>query len=530
MVGCVGSLEDGPREGSRDTVTPETCTPGARATPTLSRLTRQEYDRSVTALTGVVSEAGIALPADESNSGLERGGPLATLIADQLETAAISVADRADLSRFVSCTPTPGDEEPCARESATRLARRAYRRPPTTAELDALMALYRAGSTDPSLPVGFEEGMRWVLSAVLVAPEFLYHEWGPLGGTLEAEDPMRGYAIASRLAFLVWGTIPDDTLLDAAAMGMLDSPNGVALQAERMLGDSRAREGVRAFFRQWLHIDRVGGLTKDATRFAGFDSMAAHDLETSLIAFTDHAFWQGGYTQLETSPNVWLNGRLTTLYGATGGPTGSELVPFELDPGRRAGLLGQPALLALLATSDQGHPIRRGVFTREHLLCQDLTPPPASVATPIPPVEAAPTTRERFAQHSADPSCNSCHQHIDGIGFALERFDAIGRARETEGGVAIDDSGRICSFPRCDQETTVRGQVELAEVLRENHLTRDCVTREWMRYAVHAPPSSVDSCELARISAELGTSESMAELLVAIATSELLGNAREGGQ
>ena len=536
LAGCTGALDDGPRHASRgpvDPIDPGNCEVGARSIPTVSRLTREEYDRTIEALTGDARSFGSSLPSDDANDGLEVGGPVATLVADQLYVAADDVADHVELSSIVHCDPAAIGAETCARETATAFARRAYRRPATSEEIDALMALYREGSSDPALPVGFEDGVRWMISGVLVAPQFLYHEWGTLGGELPAGDALHGYAIASRLSYFLWGTMPDDALLDAAEAGSLDTPEGVALEARRLLDDDRARDGVSSFFRQWLHIDRVGGLSKDGTLFPGFDGSAAADLEGSLHAFTDHAFWQGGYHELEDSPNVWMNGRLTALYAAPGGPTADALSPFELDPGQRAGLLGQPALLAMLATADQGHPIRRGVFVREHVLCQDLRPPPADIATPIPPLDAAPTTRERFAQHSQSPSCIGCHQLIDGIGFSLERFDAIGRTRETEGGLPIDDSGELCSYPDCATTTPVHGQVELAEALSAGTLQRDCITREWLRYAVHAPATSVDRCELSRISAQLGATDDLAELLVAIASSELLGNdpvAVEGGE
>jgi hypothetical protein len=522
-LGCTGSLDSGARTGAP--FDPAACELGPRATPEVSRLTREEYDRTVEALTGRPSTFGRSLPADDAHDGLERGGPVAPLIADQLIVAAETLAEDVDLSRIVPCDPAVTGADACARTTAIAFARRAYRRPATEAEIEALLVLYREGSTDPSVPVGFEDGVRWMVAGALSAPQFLYHEWGELSGEHAPTDPLHGYAIASRLSYFLWGTMPDDALLDAAERGDLSTREGVASEARRMLDDDRAREGVRSFFRQWLHIDRVHGLSKDGTLFPGFDGDAARDLEGSLHAFTDHAFWEGGYHELEDSPNVWLNGRLSMLYGADGGPAGDALEPFVLDPGERSGLLAQPALLATLATPDQGHPIRRGVFVRETLLCQDLRPPPPDVATPIPALDSAPTTRERFEAHVSSTSCRGCHQLIDGLGFALERFDAIGAARETENGVAIDDSGTICSFPNCDSRVEVDGAVGLAETLSETGLMRDCITREWMRYAVHAPVAAVDRCELARISDALRTTDDLGELLVAIASSELMGNA-----
>ncbi len=526
VVGCTGSIDGGPAPGGLGP-DPTACEVGPPVALPLSRLTRAEYDRTVADLTGERRGLGATLPDDDSSDGLERGGPLSALVTDQLIAAADTVADGMDLSTVVSCDPIAIGEEACARETIVRFARRAYRRPADEVEVEALMNLYRAGASDPSLDVGFEDGIRWMIAGALSAPQFLYHEWGALGGAHAPGDALYGYAIGARLSYFLWGTMPDDVLLDAAQAGALDTRDGVVEEARRMLDDPRAREGVQSFFRQWLRIDRVGGLAKDDALFSGFDTSIAESLEASLVAFTDHAFWEGGYHELSESPNVWMNGRMSALYGASDGPSGAMLEPFALDPGHRAGLLGQPALLAMLATAEQGHPIRRGVFVREHLLCQDLRPPPSDVATPIPSLEEAPTTRARFTAHVNAVSCRDCHQLIDGIGFSLERFDAIGRTRETEGGMPIDDSGTVCSYPHCTSSVEVHGAVELAEHLASSSLQRDCITREWMRYAVHAEPSAVDACELARISNALRTSDDLAELLVAIASSQLLGNAPE---
>jgi len=526
LAGCMGTIDGGPSVGTEGP-DPTACEIGPRVELALSRLTRAEYDRTVADLTFDVRGLGAALPDDDSSDGLEHGGPLSALVTDQLIVSADSVADTMDLGALVTCDPVAIGEEACARETLVRFARRAYRRPADEPEIEALMNLYRAGASDPALDVSFEDGIRWAVSGALVAPPFLYHEWGPLGGDHEPSDPLHGYAIAGRLSYFLWGTMPDDALLDAAERGDLSTRDGVTVEARRMLDDPRAREGVQSFFRQWLRIDRIGGLAKDGTLFPGFDGAMAGSLEGSLVAFTDHAFWDGGYHELSESPNVWMNGPMSALYGASDGPSGAMLQPFALDPGRRAGLLGQPALLAMLATAEQGHPIRRGVFVREHLLCQDLRPPPPDVATPIPSLDEAPTTRGRFAAHVSSVSCRGCHQLIDGIGFSLERFDAIGRTRDTEGGMPIDDSGTVCSFPNCASSVEVHGAVELAEHLAASSLQRDCITREWMRFAVHAAPSAVDACEMARISNALRTSDDLAELLVAIASSELMGNPPE---
>lgn len=195
---------------------------------------------------------------------------------------------------------------------------------------------------------------------------------------------------------------------------------------------------------------------------------------------------------------------------------------MELDPGLRAGLAAQPGMLAMLATHEQTHPIRRGLFVRERLLCQELPPPPASVQAEIPALDAVTTTRERFSMH-ATADCAGCHQLIDPLGFAFEGFDAMGRARDEDNGHPIDATGWVCADGSCEEPTPIDGAVELADYLGASDQTRDCITREWVRFAMHAPVEAIDTCEVQRLSAELAETDDLRELLISIAMSDTFG-------
>jgi hypothetical protein len=508
-TGCTGQWSNAPIEDE-----PPTC--GAPVVG-IARLTRDEYNRSIRDLLGPgIGEPANELPVDEEVSGLElRGGRLVPLVADQLYTIAEDASERADLSTLVSCDPSSGEE--CARTFIASFGERAYRRPVTGEERDRLLAVWRSGSDAGS----FEEGIRWTLAAMLVSPAFLYHGWNELGTPHAPGDPMRSWVVASRLSYLMFGTAPDDALRDVARSGGLDTSEQIEAQTRALLEDPRAHEGVLRFFRAWLQTERIRGVSKDPNLFPEYTPELATDLQRSVDAFVEHAVWEGGFRALFEGDTVFVNERIAAVYGASA--SGEELVPVSLG---RAGLLGQPGIMAMLATPHQGHPIRRGLFVREHLLCDDIPPPPPGVEVVIPALDVAPTTRERFETHTQG-SCASCHRFLDPIGFSLEGYDAIGRVRTEEAGQPIDDTGAICDFPNCEAPIEIQGHQELAHSLAADPRTQRCLTREWMRFALHAPVESIDRCELDRVSAVLAESDDLADLLVAIATSDLIAGQTE---
>ena len=377
--------------------------------------------------------------------------------------------------------------EACVRRLVGDFGRRAFRRPLEAAELDAFAGLV-TGAEDPEL------GLEVALRVMLASPSFLYRtELGEPAG--EGRFRLTGFEIASALSYLLWGTAPDEPLLEAAALGRLEGPEGREAEAQRLLADPRAQETLGAFARMWLGVDPVLGKSKHPGLYPGFTEEVRRALLLELEAFFVHVVFEGSgrFADLLLADFGFASGTTAALYGiADVGGAAPQRV--QLGHGR-AGILGHAALLATYAHSDQSSPIKRGVFVREHLLCQKFGVPPAD-AGGLPEVDPNATTRERFRQHSDKPACNACHRYIDEVGFGFERFDAVGRYRETENGHPIDPSGNLNDVEGFGTETdgpftSLRG---LAEVLAESDRARDCFATQLHRFSRGELETAEEAC------------------------------------
>ncbi|WP_438029575.1 DUF1592 domain-containing protein [Sorangium sp. So ce233] len=494
LGGCTGVL--GADHAAGDDVERDGSAACAASPLPLAHLTRDQYDRTVVDLLALdpdETRPSSGFPADDAVEGFTLGLTVSPLLVEKLQAAAEALAARAleHPERIVPCTT---EDDACARAFVQAFGARAFRRPLTAAEETALLDVYRAAREDGARP--FLEGVGLVIEAALSSPQFLYH-WPDDGDAAPGSVIAIGdHELARRLSYFLWGTMPDDALFAAAAEGRLRTPEDVEIEARRMLEDPRARATTAAFFRELLGVSDVGSINRDPEVFPEFDAALAQDLQASLEAFLDDAVWSGGtYDDLFTSRRAFMNARLASFYGV-GGELGDELSPVELDASTRMGLLTQPALLAKLGKFDQSDPIRRGVFLREKILCQELGEPPPDVEfnVPTPTAEPAKTTRERFAAHTSQPGCQGCHQFIDPLGFALETYDALGRHRATENGMPIDATGEVVGTEGADGE--VNGGVELAERLVSSVDARACFVEHWFRYAVRRGGSEGDACEL----------------------------------
>ena len=244
--------------------------------------------------------------------------------------------------------------------------------------------------------------------------------------------------MASRLSFGLWDSIPDATLLQAAASGRLATREQVTREAERMVSDLRTRAKVRDFFLQWLKVDPVPDLSKDPKLFPGFTPEVASDLRTSLDLFLEDVIWS---ERVGFSPGA---ARRFPLSQRTPGPVlwrrpCRRDAPFQkvsLDPGARAGVLSHPYLMATFAYAASSSPIHRGVFISRNVLGRSLRPPPAAQVPLAPELHPELTTRERVTLQTSPASCTTCHGMINPLGFALENFDAVGRYRKAENGTS----------------------------------------------------------------------------------------------
>jgi hypothetical protein len=343
--------------------------------------------------------------------------------------------------RIFVCQPATGgssaDRERCARDILSTLARRAYRRPVTRADVDELVDLYKQGSRDG----GFEGGIGLALETLLWSPAFLIRmERDPGGAAAGTAYRLSDLELASRLSFFLWKSIPDDDLLTAAAQGRLKDPAILRAQAVRMLRDPKARRWMDDFVGQWLTVRNIHGHDPDPDTFREFDdglreAMAA---ETELF-FESQVREDHGLLDLLRADYTFLNARLAQHYGVAG-VYGSHFRKVTVtDPARR-GLLGHASVLTVTSYADRTSVVLRGKWVLENLLGAPPPPPPANVP-PLPEnARGAPpkSLRERMEQHRASPVCATCHASMDPLGFALENFDATGRWRETDAGAPID--------------------------------------------------------------------------------------------
>ena len=344
--------------------------------------------------------------------------------------------------RILTCRPAgAADEEPCAREILSTLARRAWRRPVTGRDLDTLLGFYEAGRRDG----GFEAGIRRSLESILVDPEFLFRvEREPAGAAPGTVHPVSDLELASRLSFFLWSSIPDDDLLDAAARGELRDPEVLEEQVRRMLADDRAHALVDGFALQWLALGTLPSVVPTPELYPEWDDNLRESFrrETELFV-ADQIRGNRSVLDLVRADHTFVDERLAEHYGIPN-VYGSRFRRVTFDDGVRGGLLGQGSILTVTSYPTRTSPVLRGHWLLEHLLGAPPPPPPPDVPDLPDRGEGGrpASVRERLEQHRENPVCAACHAPMDPLGFALEHFDAIGKWRAVgEGGDPIDASG-----------------------------------------------------------------------------------------
>ena len=378
--------------------------------------------------------------------------------------------------RVFVCRPSgPQDEEACARRIMGTLARRAYRRPVTDVDLAPLMEIFEIGRAAG----GFETGIARSLEALLSMPAFLMRaEVDPVGAPAGTIYPLSDVELASRLAFFLWRSIPDDELLDAAVRGRLRDPVVLERQTRRMLADRRAARWMSDFLGQWLQVRNLRTMVPDPLRFPGYDSTLRDALikETELF-FESQVREDRSVLDLLRADYTFLNARLAEHYGIEG-VHGSHFRRMPVADPARGGLLGHGSVLTATSYADRTSVVLRGKWVLETLLGSPPPPPPANVP-PLPENDGRSepaSLRERMEQHRANPVCATCHANMDPLGFALENFDAIGRWRESDEGAPIDSAitwrDTAIDSPQAFREALLRqGEDELLRTIAEKLLT-----------------------------------------------------------
>jgi hypothetical protein len=371
---------------------------------------------------------------------------------------ATGLGDTPSRRRVFVCHSRTTEETACARQIVSTLARRAYRRAVTDADVDALLAFYQRERTRTG---NFEAGIEMALRRILADPEFIFRfEPVPAGASPKTPYRISDTELASRLSFFLWSSIPDEELLKLAIDGKLRQPAVLERQTRRMLADPKARALVTNFANQWLYLRELKNANPDVTVFPDFDDNLRQGFqrETEML-FESIMREDRSVLDLLDADYTFVNERLAKHYGIPNvyGPD-FRRVPVPSDA--RRGLLGQGSLLLVTSNANRTSPVMRGKWILENLVgSQAPTPPPD-----VPPLEEKPTAaarsvRERIEQHRASPACAGCHKIMDPIGLSLENFDAIGRWRTVDEGVAIDASGQLVDG------TVINGPASLRKAL-----------------------------------------------------------------
>jgi len=450
----------------------------------LRRLTIPQYRNAIRDLFGPDVTATTEFEPDTMLSGFTSIGAarvgLSAKITEQFETSALAIAKQvltntATRGALLGCTPAAVTDDACTRTFVQKLGRRAWRRPLIEEEIVQYIGIARTAQTQLN---DFYGGLQYALAGLLQSPHFLYRvELGRPDTAQPARVAFADHELATRLAFFLWNSTPDDQLLDAADARQLTQGGGLVTQAQRLLASTRVQTAMETFFGELYRLGELDELTLLPSLFPQMTPTVGAAMRGETLRFlNDIAFGRGGdFREIFDGRGTFVNKELAGLYGLPA-PAGTDYVATMLpDSGMRAGLLGQASFLAVSSQPNRGSPTRRGKFIREMMLCQSIPTPPPDV-TPFP--DAAPgTAREKLTSHRQNPACSGCHAIMDPIGLALENFDGIGAFRTTDKGLAIDATGEL-------DGVSFDGPRQLGAAIKNHPESASCVARQLYRHAM----------------------------------------------
>lgn len=468
--------------------------PVSAAPPQLQRLTSSRYLSTLRTLFDQEGFPALRWPTQLERDTLLHGYStvgaseltIAPRAAELYEEAALDLtgqvfADAARRRAWVGCEPKssePGDD--CVRSFVQNTGARFYRRPLTTQEQDEYLTLIEKTGKDLGDPW---QGLRFATVAWLQSPHVLYLvEQGEPDPDRPDRLRLTGYELATRLSYLLWNTSPDAELLRAAQSGELLTDEGLLRQTRRLLQAQQAEPFTDQFFGEFLYLDRLDTVSKDAKQFPEWTPQLAASMRGEVLRLLRELAQSGAHDMRELfdTRTTFVNGELASHYGLP-----AELTPppgiwkqIELPSTMQPGLLGRAGLLSLFAHATVTSPTLRGKFIRQQLLCQDIPPPPPGVAVnlDVDPSGTPKTMREKLAKHRDAAGCEGCHRLMDPIGLSLEHFGPTGKYRTEDNGLPIDPSGELDGQPFADS-------VELAALLRQSPRIAECMTRQLYRYA-----------------------------------------------
>jgi hypothetical protein len=507
-LACTGAIGPSPESGNQG---PEGVGAGSGPGPSASapapgrlrRLTAAQFRRSLQDLLGGSIAGPLEIEEPPVSTSLRAIGasltPLSTRGVERFEAAVKTALDPvfADPQRragLLGCTPAQAWDAPCARAFVEGFGLRAWRRPLAAEEVTRYLAL---GEEEARATGRFEEGALAIASALLQSPNFVYRiELGQAPAAGQRFARYRGYEMATRMSYLLWGTTPDAALLTAARDGQLDSVEGARKQAQRLIDSPRLADGLTDMVEDMLSLDGVDIMVKDPMVFPQLTASLRRALRGEVVElFKDTALKRNAdLMELFDTDRTFVNAELGKLYGIN--VSGTALTEARHPAGvPRAGLLTTAALLTPQDKAHQTSPTRRGAFIRNNFLCDHVPDPPPGVDTapkPLPPGVVI-SRKQSLTQHKTDAACAPCHDLMDPLGLALENFDAMGIHRlEEENGLTIDPSGTL-------DGVAFAGPRELGKLLRNSERTRDCVTRWIYRYATGREENEYDDLQIRKL-------------------------------
>jgi hypothetical protein len=502
LASCDASIFSPPAPAA---VPPAAAAPNPQPVAHLHRLTVAQFENSLHDLLG----NDVPISAIESDVDVDG---FATVGASQLAVSpagveayesavggAVAFVFQSDarIAGLAGCVPSGLADTACVQKALTHVGRRAFRRPLTADELQRYRQIVSEIGTDAN---DVREGLKYALWAMLESPSFLYRvELGAPTAAAPSRHLYTDYEMAGRLAATLWATVPDEALLDAAAMGRLSTAAGVRSEATRMMADPRARAAFAVWVDDLYDSDLLMTAIKDPVFFPDWnDGLRDAMHQELLLRIDDVVFAQhGDYLSLYDAPTTFVNGRLARHYRLTVPPAiGFQKVTL---PDDRRGLLGGGAWLSSYALPQRTSPTQRGRFVVETLLCKTVPPPPPNVPVIDDQSTDGMTLRQKLEQHRQNPACATCHAMMDPVGLGLEHFDSVGVARDTDNGVPIDASGELDGVPFQDA-------AQLATVVRQHPDAAPCFVQKLYTSAQGRSMMKADAAALSALTASFDAS------------------------
>jgi hypothetical protein len=475
------------------------CSAATLARPRAWRLTNVQLRNTLLDVLGFSPPTLSMLPGETRLDGFANQSDrlsIASLVADYYLRASDELASEVlrRSAELVKCPMAALGAGSCLTDFLKSFGGRLWRRPLLDSELGRLTALYTSTAGQAGGP---EAGLRNVVQGLFMSPNFLYRSEVGDGQAAGAVTALTPYEVASALSYMLWDSPPDTALLALAEQGKLRDQSVLVGEARRLLASKKAQLSMHGFLQQWLQIEDLLTADKDPMLYSDYSPQVAADLmEETRLLLGSVVFDPGGdrsFKTLFTSPVGFVNARTAPIYGL-GNVPGTTLGRSMLDPGQRRGILTSGAFMAAHADGDDTGLVSRGRYFREELLC-DGVPPPNPTDAMFDPQKITPdmTNRERLTAHATNPSCKACHALFDGLGFAMENYDPIGRFRTTDKGKPIDPSGSVPLGG--GRVVTFQNFVDLVDQLARTPDLYQCFSTQYLSYATGRLADQINDCE-----------------------------------